>query len=198
MPEQLHQLIHASPHEEMIRKSRFVAQAAAVDGTEAALAWLQRVSDPGASHNCWAWRIGSEYRFHDDGEPSGSAGKPILAAIDGQQFDRIVVVVARWFGGIKLGVGGLVRAYGGSAASCLRNAQSEPWVERLRLAFACELAAWPILRSRLAEFEAVVESEDYVGTAVELVLALPAQRHDAFGCMLADLTRGRAVTRLID
>lgn len=198
MPEQLHQLIQASPHEQMIRKSRFVAQASAVDSTEAALAWLHRVSEPGASHNCWAWRMGQEYRFQDDGEPSGSAGKPILAAIDGQQFDRIVVVVARWFGGIKLGVGGLVRAYGGCAASCLRNALREPLVDATKLEFACDLAVWPRLRARLAEFDAFVTAEDYFGTEVHLAVSLPIGHRAGFEQLLADLTRGRARIRAAD
>ena len=99
-----------------------------------------RIADPTATHNCWAYRIGSEYRFSDDGEPAGTAGRPILAAIDGQGCDQVVVVVTRWYGGIKLGAGGLVRAYGGCAAECLRAAPNAgrwsrmPSVElRLRL-----------------------------------------------------------------
>jgi len=105
-----------------IRKSRFLAQAAPVDDDAAADTFIAEVSDRGATHNCWAWRLGNRYRFNDDGEPGGSAGRPILAAIDGQGLDHVVVVVTRWFGGIKLGVGGLVRAYGGCAAECLRTA----------------------------------------------------------------------------
>src|SRR3546814_1073968 len=76
----------------------------------------------GANHNCWACRIGQTYRFSDDGEPGGTAGKPILQAIDGHDLDGIAVVVTRWFGGILLGSGGLVRAYGGTAALCLQGA----------------------------------------------------------------------------
>ena len=67
-------------------------------------------SDPEATHNCWAYKIGQEYRFNDDGEPGGTAGRPILQAIEGQGMDRVAVLVVRWFGGVKLGAGGLVRA----------------------------------------------------------------------------------------
>ena len=102
-----------------IRHSRFIAHAAPVADLAATLAFYQAVSDPDASHNCWAWRLDSGYRFNDDGEPASSAGKPILAAIEGKQLHRVMVVVTRHFGGIKLGVGGLIRAYGGSAAKCL-------------------------------------------------------------------------------
>lgn len=102
-----------------IRHSRFIAHAAAVANPAATLAFYQAVADPEATHNCWAWRLDSGYRFNDDGEPASTAGKPILAAIEGKQLHQVMVVVTRYFGGIKLGVGGLIRAYGGSAAKCL-------------------------------------------------------------------------------
>src|SRR5690242_3615728 len=101
-------------HAVEIKKSRFLAQAAPASSAEAAMAFVDSLRDNGGGHHCWAYRIGQAYRFNDDGEPSSSAGKPILAAIDGQGFDRVVVVVTRWFGGVKLGVGGLIRAYGGT------------------------------------------------------------------------------------
>ena len=103
-----------------IRKSIFVANAANVGSPDAALAFVAAVTDRTATHNCWAYRIGQQYRFNDDGEPGGTAGRPILQAIDAQQMDDTVVVVTRWYGGIKLGAGGLARAYGGCAAECLR------------------------------------------------------------------------------
>ena len=93
-----------------VKHSRFLAQAGPVDSAEAAHAFMATVADPTATHNCWAWRVGDQYRSSDDGEPAGTAGRPILAAIDGQGYDRVAVVVTRWFGGIKLGAGGLVRA----------------------------------------------------------------------------------------
>src|SRR5687768_5995744 len=111
-----------------VKHSRFLAHAAPADSAGAALAFLAGISDRDATHNCWAWRIGHDYRSSDDGEPAGTAGRPILAAIDGQGFDRVVVVVTRWYGGIKLGAGGLVRAYGGAAAECLRTAPRTPIV----------------------------------------------------------------------
>jgi putative IMPACT (imprinted ancient) family translation regulator len=68
-------------HQEEIRKSRFLALATPVESPEQALAFLREVSDPVATHNCWAYRIGQDYRFNDDGEPGGTAGRPILQAI---------------------------------------------------------------------------------------------------------------------
>ena len=110
-----------------VKHSRFIAHTAPIDSAAAAMAILQQVAAADATHNCWAYRYGRDYRSSDDGEPAGTAGRPILAAIDGQGFDRVMVVVTRWFGGIKLGAGGLVRAYGGAAAECLRTAPACPW-----------------------------------------------------------------------
>ena len=116
-----------------IKHSRFVAHAAPIENEDGAMRVLRDVHVPDATHNCWAWRVGDQYRSSDDGEPAGTAGRPILAAIDGQGFDRIAVVVVRWYGGIKLGAGGLVRAYGGCAAECLRTAARQPLVDLARV-----------------------------------------------------------------
>ncbi|RTH31961.1 IMPACT family protein, partial [Thermus scotoductus] len=97
-------------HEETIQKSRFIAKAAPVASEEEALAFLEAQREPQATHNCYAYKLGNLYRFFDDGEPTGTAGKPILHAIEAQGLDRVVVLVVRYFGGIKLGAGGLVRA----------------------------------------------------------------------------------------
>src|SRR3546814_8544560 len=115
---------------EVISKSRFLAKAAPVQSPEEAQAFVQAVSDPTATHSCWAWKIGNQYRFSDDGEPGGTAGRPMLTAIEGQDFDRVAVVVIRWFGGIKLGTGGLARAYGGTTATCLQAGERSEQIGR--------------------------------------------------------------------
>jgi uncharacterized YigZ family protein len=177
--------------EQDIRKSRFVANAAPVDDPDAALAFFARVGVRDATHNCWAYRIGAQYRFNDDGEPSGTAGKPILAAIDGQGFDRVAVVVTRWFGGIKLGAGGLVRAYGGTAAECLRVAARVPIVELERVRVRCDFASAATLHARLAELGASKAGETFGEDGVELALDLPRDRVLALVALVRDLTRGR-------
>jgi len=174
-----------------VKHSRFLAQARPVASAEAAMATLPGCSDPAATHNCWAWRIGDAYRSSDDGEPAGTAGRPILAAIDGQGCDRVLVVVTRWFGGIKLGAGGLVRAYGGAAAECLRLAAKSPLVERVAVNVRCDFAAAGALRARLAEYDASKRAEHADAEAVELVIDLPAARVEAFTQLVRDLTRGR-------
>ena len=106
-----------------VKQSRFLANGFPISGIEEAMVLLDVARQQPATHHCWAYRVGNNYRFSDDGEPSGTAGKPILSAIDGQQLDAVIVIVTRWYGGINLGTGGLVRAYGGAAAECLRLAE---------------------------------------------------------------------------
>lgn len=108
--------------EKDIKKSKFIAIAGSVSDDKSAMSFLSQVRDPKATHNCWAYKVGDQYRSNDDGEPSGTAGKPIYSAISTSGIDRVMVVVIRYFGGIKLGTGGLVRAYGGVASECLKNA----------------------------------------------------------------------------
>ncbi|GMN42147.1 hypothetical protein TIFTF001_011372 [Ficus carica] len=108
--------------EKEIKKSKFIAVAGPISDEQSAFSFLSQVRDPRATHNCWAYKVGDQYRSNDDGEPSGTAGKPIHSAIVSSGIDRVMVVVIRYFGGIKLGTGGLVRAYGGVASECLRNA----------------------------------------------------------------------------
>lgn len=108
-----------------IKGSRFLASAAPVDDEAEALAFVDaaRASWPDATHHCWAFRLeGDRSRSSDDGEPGGTAGAPILQRITGQDLHGVVVVVTRWFGGTKLGTGGLVRAYGQAAAEALEQA----------------------------------------------------------------------------
>ncbi len=109
--------------EEEIKKSRFQAIAAPVENEQQVKEFLEYNKDISTTHQCWAWKIGHNVRFNDDGEPSGTAGRPILATIEGNDLTNIIVMVNRWYGGIKLGTGGLVRAYGGCAGQCLLLAE---------------------------------------------------------------------------
>lgn len=198
MSDTLSMLVGACQHAEDIKKSRFLAQAAPVQTSEQALAFVRQVSDAAATHNCWAYRIGQDYRFNDDGEPGGTAGRPILQAIEGQGIDRAVVVVTRWYGGIKLGAGGLARAYGGTAAECLRRAERTPIVPMTRLALRCEFAELALLKARLKELEADIVREDFAADGVDLEIQLPAHRSDEAQARVIDISRGRHAARRLD
>jgi len=181
-----------------VRKSIFLANAANAASPEAALDFIAAVSDRAATHNCWAWRIGQQYRFSDDGEPGGTAGRPILQAVDGQHMDNTVVVVTRWYGGIKLGTGGLARAYGGAAAECLRLAAKTEWVVMSAVEFFLPFPILPLLHARLAEFSATIEHERFDANGAVLRVGLPAARVEAFDAWVVAATRGRSAARRVD
>ncbi len=185
----------ASPHalEQEVKKSRFIARVSRAETREEAMAFLESAREARANHNCWAFKIGPDYRFNDDGEPGGTAGQPILRAIEGQGLDHVVAVVTRYFGGIKLGAGGLVRAYGGCAAECLRVApkvEVRPRVRlRLEAPFTLTGAVYPVLDA--AKVERI--KEEFTATGMAIELAVDAGELAAFRAALRDATRGKAV-----
>lgn len=184
-------LLAPCDHREEIRKSRFLALAAPVTSAAQAQAFIATASDNSASHNCWAWKVGNQYRFSDDGEPGGTAGRPILAAIEGQDCDQVAVLVIRWYGGIQLGTGGLARAYGGSASKCLQAGERVELVARIAAACHCLFNELPLVKARLGEVEAVLESEAFDASGATLHLALPEARFAELYRLLADISRGR-------
>jgi uncharacterized YigZ family protein len=197
MSEPLYTLATVCQHSEDIKKSRFLAQAAPVQTPAQALEFVRQVSDLAATHHCWAYRIGQDYRFNDDGEPGGTAGRPILQAIEGQGIDRAVVVVTRWYGGIKLGAGGLVRAYGGTAAECLRRAERTPIVAMARLGLGCDFGELTLLKARLRELDADIVDEQFGADGATLEIQLPEHRVAEAQARVTDISRGRhAATRL--
>ncbi len=175
-----------------VKKSRHLARAVPVESPQAALDWIAAVSVPDATHNCWAYRVGQDYRFSDDGEPSGTAGRPILSAIDGQGLDGVAVVVTRWFGGIKLGAGGLVRAYGGAAAECLRTAPRRVLVERVDARIDCPFGHAGTAHALLAPHGAIKLDEGYGEDGLHLTLSVPVDALDALRTALRDATRDQA------
>ena len=184
-------LAAAAGHTLEVKHSRFLARAAPVESADAAQAWIRAVSVADATHNCWAWRVGDDYRSSDDGEPAGTAGRPILAAIDGQGYDRVAVVVTRWYGGIKLGAGGLVRAYGGAAAECLRLAPREPLVEYADVVVHAGFEDLGCVHQAIEARGAIKQDEVYAADGVRFVLRLPAADVDALRLLLRDASRDR-------
>lgn len=165
--------------ETQVRKSRFIARVAPVNSRDDAKAWLERArkDHPDAGHICWAFQVGrpgsaTEAAMNDDGEPSGTAGKPILSVIQHKDMGDVLVMVIRYFGGIKLGAGGLVRAYAGAAESVLsavERAIQKPMIDaRVTLPFKDEQP----LRHWCEVHGAPVESVEY-GTAVHALVLVP-------------------------
>jgi uncharacterized YigZ family protein len=184
-------LLDLCQYREEIRKSRFITLAGPIASAAEAMAFIERHSDPAATHNCWAWKLGGQYRSNDDGEPGGTAGRPILAAIEAQGFDQVVVLVIRWYGGIQLGTGGLARAYGGGANKCLQQAPRRELVERSEFTCSCTFSELALLKLRLAELDGLVLDEQFTASGVDLSLAVGLAHLEGLQQQLADLSRGR-------
>lgn len=191
------QLAQAFTFEQVIKNSRFAAIALPVASEEEAKSAITEHGFADANHNCWAWRIGATYRFSDDGEPSGTAGKPILAAIDGQSLDHVLVIVTRWFGGVLLGSGGLVRAYGGTAAACLRAASLVEVKPTISATVSFEFSDLARMKARLqAVNDLAITEEQFTATGADLVLRVPEAEIETVSRLISDLTSGRAELKL--
>lgn len=193
MAEPMRTLAAPAEHAEEIKNSRFIARAAPVDSVQAALDFIERVGEPAATHNCWAYRVGDAYRFSDDGEPGGTAGKPILGAIDRAGLDAVAVVVTRYFGGVKLGAGGLARAYGGTTARCLDRAPRHALRPTARCRLTVPFAALGPVRDLLERHEAEVLAEDYDAEGARFSLELPEENRSPLAAELANATAGEAI-----
>jgi len=167
-----------------VRKSRFIARIVPVSSRDEVKTYLAEAhtDHPDARHICWAYQIGrpgaaAEAAMNDDGEPSGTAGKPILGVIQHKDLGDVMVLVIRYFGGIKLGAGGLVRAYAGAAESVLsevgRVIQKPLESVRVGMGFADEQP----LRHWCECNEAVIENVDY-GATVTVTVELALERRD--------------------
>ncbi|KAL4432217.1 hypothetical protein ABPG77_005979 [Micractinium sp. CCAP 211/92] len=187
----------AEPHSSVteVKKSKFIAHAWPCSSAEEAARLIDSRRDPSASHNCWAYKVGQQYRSSDDGEPGGTAGRPILSAIEGEGLDGVAVLVVRFYGGVKLGAGGLVRAYGGTARDCLRGAARVAVAPRSRLGLAVPYELLGAVYPLLDQFGASRESEEYdEASGVRLVISLEAGRAAALADAVADATSGRVAT----
>ncbi|HEX7682414.1 MAG TPA: YigZ family protein [Trinickia sp.] len=176
-----------------IRKSRFIAHALPVADRDAAMLALRRLREayPGATHVCWALLAGGQSGMSDDGEPSGTAGRPILEVLRHHDLDGVLAAVVRYYGGVKLGAGGLVRAYTDAIASALQSAAR---VERIALAQLSVEIGYPdeARVRRWIEQEGVELVESAYGMTVHLQLRMPTTLRDTARNALTDLTQGRA------
>ncbi|MFW1953617.1 IMPACT family protein [Acinetobacter beijerinckii] len=176
--------------EEDIKKSRFQAIAAVVENEQQVKDFLAETKDLSTTHQCWAWKIGHHVRFNDDGEPSGTAGRPILATIEGNELSNLIVLVNRWYGGVKLGTGGLVRAYGGCAGQCLLLAEKIELIEKKEVQFSCLFNEWAILQYELLH-QHIEYQESYTEIGVAVLARLQVHQIEPLKLKLQDVSRGR-------
>lgn len=174
-----------------IKKSRFIARIHfAKDREQAMLALEQAKQDyPDARHHCWAYQIGSPKNPHlvamsDDGEPSGTAGKPILNVIQHKDIGDLMLIVIRYFGGIKLGAGGLVRAYSQAAQMAFDALQTTEYIEFDEYQLVCDFAEEQNLRHWLYQNQAEILNANY-SEHVTLKIAMDEKRLDELKALLA-------------
>jgi len=185
--------------EDEVKHSRFIATLEHAATTEEARAFLEemRAEFPDATHNCWAYVAGppgspGETGAGDDGEPGGTAGRPMLAVLLGSEVGEIVAVVTRYFGGVKLGRGGLVRAYSGVVRRALREMTFAEHVTRVRLRIELPYAAVGAVQRTYERFGVMVEEEFFAEIAT-LVVSVPETELDPFQRAVRDATAGGAV-----
>ena len=182
--------------EETIRRSRFIATVAHASTEEDAKAFVSIIKNefPDATHNCWAYVAGppgdtARVGMSDDGEPHGTAGRPILSVLLHSDIGEIVVVVTRYFGGVKLGTGGLVRAYSSSVKNVLAGLSLKEKRVVIYLTVVLDYSRITAVRRMIESFDSVITEEDY-GADVSFRIELPKNNKDSFIRAITDLTRG--------
>lgn len=180
----------------VVRKSRFLAEAAPVaSADEARELWHERkrvYAD--CNHVVQAFICGPQggvMGCSDDGEPSGTAGRPTLEVLKGSGITNVLLTVTRWFGGIKLGTGGLVRAYTESAQLALADPPVVELIPLTRFTLSLSYLHYENVRRRFPEFAAEITGEEFAA-AVTLLGEIPSANYDAFSAMVRDLTAGAA------
>jgi uncharacterized YigZ family protein len=181
-------------HELIVKKSRFIACVEPVSGREEAQARVAQLKaqHPDARHVCWALLAGGQSAANDDGEPGGTAGRPMLDVLRHQDLQGVLATVVRYFGGIKLGAGGLVRAYTDAVAQALLGAEKIPVVKRAQLACSVPYALEGLVRRELELAQAELLHVAH-GSLVTLQFALPEPQAPALVQRLGDSGRGQLV-----
>lgn len=179
-----------------VKHSKFIAFCSAVATDDEAEAFVKAIKKryTDATHAPYAYLLGErsdKSRTSDDGEPSGTSGVPILEAIKNSGLTNTAVVVVRYFGGIKLGTGGLARAYADAALAALSAAGKRAFDKCVLFDISCDYGLISTVQNQIYAFNGVVQNADYTGGAV-LSVAVPAAKKEAFLCALADATSGRA------
>jgi len=186
--------VRAPAHSEVvIKKSRFIGCVQPVDGRVQAQAVVQalRQAHPGAAHVCWALLAGGQCAAVDDGEPGGTAGRPMLDVLRLQNLDGVLATVVRYFGGVKLGAGGLVRAYSDTVAQALRHADKVALqaMQDLHCTVPYALEDWARRHIKSAGAELLGAEH---ATLVHLRIRLPQSQVPAFMAQINSGTQGAA------
>ncbi len=184
-------------HEFVVEKSRFISFACQVSTVGQANFFIESITKQhyDATHNCYAYLTDEGQKFSDDGEPQGTAGMPILNAIKGKNLHNVAVVVTRYFGGIKLGAGGLVRAYGKAASNVLEEADKVQFLQCALFSLRCDYTYVSSVETTAFAFGKILEREYY--TDVKYQIVVPVDKADDFAKKISDVTQGRVTAQQI-
>ena len=181
---------------EEVKKSKFYAYVCRMDDLGLFRIKLAQIKAkyPDAGHHCFAYKLGSEIRFSDDGEPGGTAGRPMFELIDKRNLDHILAINSRYFGGTKLGTGGLARAYSGSLAKAIDQAGIIEIKDRLKLRFEVPFSEMDGVHRLLDDWaELKKENIDYSANGLIIEVSLLANDLENLKTKLANLTRGKVI-----
>lgn len=187
----------------MVSNSRFIASVARANTVDEAKAFLAGIRQemPDATHHVYAFRVGYGNSviegMSDDGEPSGTAGPPVLAVVRGSDIGDIVMVVTRYFGGTKLGTGGLVRAYGDAARAALESLKTERKIERKTLGIETPYTFYQPIRRLVDEHEGVIDEEEFAAD-VTILASFPLDQIETFTSAVIELTAGNVSPVVLD
>lgn len=182
--------------ETFVSRSRFICYLAPCDSVESAKSFVKYIQQlhPQASHHCYAFVAGKpldsqKYGFSDDGEPSGTAGRPMLAVLQGSNIGEVCAVVVRYFGGTKLGTGGLQRAYGGSVREALTKLVTKTKIPMVHKTLACQYTQVNDILYLVKQFDGEITEQNYA-EQVELTIALPQLQLQSFVEQLTTMSAG--------
>lgn len=185
MTSDLHVLTQSVTVDSEVKKSRFIGVAMPCESEQQAIQQLRKLAaqHPHANHLAFAWRLRQPEgfiteRFYDAGEPSGTAGRPILAPMQGENLINSVVAVIRYFGGVKLGTGGLTRAYGNAAKQALAAAKFQPFVAMQQLTLTIDYSQLQMLEYQLKQCNGQILDQQFTDT-VTVLISLPASAASA-------------------
>ncbi len=184
-----------------IKKSRFIANAFPIENDTDMINHLALVkcTYPDARHHCWAYTLiqDNKLRFNDDGEPNGSAGRPILSHIQGKDLFNVFVVVTRYFGGTKLGVGGLIRAYGQAAKEALELGDIIEIHPKSTIAIEYQYDETINIEIVFRKYNASILSEAYADL-IKQIISLDTSECENFISEVTNITKGKATIKMLD
>ncbi|MBN1201374.1 MAG: YigZ family protein [Anaerolineae bacterium] len=194
---------HTIRIENRVVNSRFIATIGRADTVAQAKAFIQAIRDemPDATHHVHAFKVGYggsvTEGMTDDGEPSGTSGPPVLAVLRGADIGDVVIVVTRYFGGTKLGTGGLVRAYGGAAKDAVAALPTEMKIEKRYIGISTAYSFYEQIMLLLGEHHASIDDEDFAAD-VTIYAHIPVDQLDPLSSALLNLTAGQVTPLVLD